>query len=294
VAPLETFSRLAIQRSQPSGIWLQTHSDGTDLGRLRTRWENFATCVHEYLHEITHPRFMAAAGNSTHAYEGFTEMFTKEVLQPMLPDSVPADVKLLVEGGTRPPRTFDSDVIPSYATPPDYAESLRKAEETRDSLRGPDRSTGRCSAQRDGGGNNAVKAAYFQGHVELLGLSPTAAGAAGPTRSRPDEVAVPEGVTTIAALAVASGLPPAEITAANPGLTDGAFPPTVRLPGCREHIVMGYSTAAPVESVAETRGQIAAQNGVTEAALDRANPGITARGGWGSLTAGTSILVPRR
>jgi hypothetical protein len=91
------------------------------------------------------------------------------------------------------------------------------------------------------------------------------------------------------------GVPPAELSTANPGLTDGAFPPTVRLPGCREHIVMGYSTAAPapVESVAETRAQIAAQNGVTTAMLDRANPDVAARGGWGTLPAGTSVLIPR-
>jgi hypothetical protein len=171
----------------------------------------------------------------------------------------------------------------------------RAAEEVRDGMRGPDRSTGRCSSQRDGGGNNGAKAAYFQGHVELLGLSPTAPGVAGPIRARADEVAVPEGVTTIAALSVASGVPPAEISTANPGLTDGAFPPTVRLPGCREHIVMGYSTTAPapVESVAETRAQIAAQNGVTTAMLDRANPGVAARAGWGTLPAGTSDLNPR-
>lgn len=294
---LEAYSRLAIARSQPSGIWLQTHSDGTDTDRLRRRWSNFQICVHEYLHEVTHPRFRAALGGSEHASEGFTEMFTREVLVPMLPDSVPDDARALVEGGaSRPFGVTDAVVIGSYQTPGDYLESLRRAEQTRDSLRGQPRSTGRCSSQEDPGGNNAVKAAYFQGHVELLGLSPTGAGAsAGPTRANPDEVAVPQGVSTIAELAVASGLTATELTAANPGLTDGAFPPTVRLPGCREHLVMGYRSpgAAGLESAVESRAQIAAQNGVTEATLDRANPGLAATG-WSTLVAGTSVLIPRR
>jgi hypothetical protein len=67
-------------------------------------------------------------------------------------------------------------------------------------------------------------------------------------------------------------------------------------------VIAGYATPpdyttsapAPAETAVETRGQIAAQNGVAEAVLDRANPGITARAGWGSLAAGTSILIPRR
>jgi hypothetical protein len=292
---LELFSRLSIARSVAAGVMLQTFpAADDDLNRLALRWSNFKICVHEYLHQATHPRFMQAMGRSPVAFEGFTEMFTREVLEPMLPHNIPDDVRALVEGGApRPFGATDEIVIGRYQSPPDYRESADRAEEIRGRLTGPSHKIGRCTSQRDPGGNNAVKAAYFQGHVELLGLAPSGTSA-GPTRERSDEVAVPEGVTTIEALALASGVPPDEIRRSNPGLTEGAFPATVRLPGCREHVVLGYtSPIATTESGIESRADIARMNGVTEADLERANPGITTSGGWSTLTAGIFILIPR-
>jgi hypothetical protein len=66
----------------------------------------------------------------------------------------------------------------------------------------------------------------------------------------------------------------------------------VVLPGCREHVIVeGRPTldvpAGPARI--ETPAQIAAQNGVTEADLRRANPAVN----WATLHDGDHILVPR-
>jgi hypothetical protein len=289
---LERVSRLRRAFHRSGEIWIQTYAARTREGRIQRRWESFQTAVHEYLHELCHPRFMAATDTSEHAFEGFTELFTREVLTPMFPNSVPSDVRSMVEGDDED-RSAPTQFNP-YQTPEGYLESLRKAERIYARLQGPEISTGHCSSRPDQGGNNALKAAYFQGHVELIGLAPTGTRA-GPVRASPDEVTVPEGVTTLDALSVASGLTVAEIRSANPSLGAGALPATLRLPGCREHIVTGYTSVneSRAETAVESRTQIAAMHGVAATALDRANPAVAARS-WTEMTAGMSILIPRR
>ena len=63
--------------------------------------------------------------------------------------------------------------------------------------------------------------------------------------------------------------------------------------GCREHLVVDATDATG--TVVEGRAQIAAQNGVSEADLVRANPGIAvdkATNQWATLTKGDRILIP--
>jgi hypothetical protein len=63
----------------------------------------------------------------------------------------------------------------------------------------------------------------------------------------------------------------------------------MRLPGCREHVVV--ASVEPWQGgdrAPETRLQIADQNGVLPADLDRANPGRD----WTTLQAGDRILIP--
>lgn len=138
-----------------------------------------------------------------------------------------------------------------------------------------------------------MKAAYFQGHVELLGLSPT--GAPGPTAADADEVEVPDRVTTIDELATASGVPAADIRSKNPGLASGGdltAGTKVQLPGCRLHVVVA-DAEDPAHVTAETPAMIARQHGIAVADLERSNPGITAATGWAQLTAGQRVLIPR-
>ena len=58
-------------------------------------------------------------------------------------------------------------------------------------------------------------------------------------------------------------------------------------PGCREHRVVTSSDATTTR--AEARAVIATQNGVTEAALTAANPGVN----WAALAANQIIIIPR-
>ncbi len=247
------------------------------------KWGAWKTLVHEYLHTLAHPVFEevenAGQVNSRIMKEGFCELFTKEVLLAELP-AAPGNVALrtAVEGGNYSPPT--PDIVGTY-DPGDYAEYLRHAENIRDTaIGGP-------------GGANAVKAAYFQGHVEFLGLDPHGNWATPASPGTTDLIGVPAGITTLAALATATGASEAEIRTANPGLTPGApLPASLNVPGCREHLVVEALNQVGTTIIgrqAETKAQIATQNGVTEAELDRANPSVN----WTSLTSGQRILIPR-
>ena len=135
-------------------------------------------------------------------------------------------------------------------------------------------------------GDNAVKSAFFQGHVEFLGLTPTGSTAAPVAVADRDLVSVPAGIATVADLAKAAHVSVADIVAANSGLSSGSpVSGTLHVPGAREHIVV---EAGPHGT--ETKQQIAEQNGITQAALDAANP----MAAWGSLDAGDRLLIPKR
>ena len=240
----------------------------------RARWGMWALLVHEYLHTLAHPTFSLAARGNRIMTEGFTEMFTKETLEAELPNA-PGNVALRteIEGGDfgAPP----AGIVPAYSAG-SYAEYLTRAENIRDTAIGPP------------GGENAVKAAFFQGHVEFLGLTPS--GAEAPARTGPpDQIAVPSGITTLSQLAAATGVSEAEIVAANSGFSPGdPLPAEMIVPGTREHIAVaarGFAGTIRVES----KAQIAAQNGVTESDLERANPGVN----WSALTEGQRILIPK-
>ncbi len=145
------------------------------------------------------------------------------------------------------------------------------------------------------GGENAVRAAFFQGHVELIGLQPSGAMAAPPT-SPADEVTVPAGISTIGDLATMTGVSEAALKRANPSLrapgATVAAGDTVRAPGCRFHVVVAaqgtlFGLVPLVQE--ETIDQIAAQNGVSPADLRRANPGLD----FTALAAGDRVLIPR-
>jgi hypothetical protein len=249
------------------------------LAERAKKWGTWRTLVHEYIHTLEHPASRIASQGNRIIKEGFCEMFTREVLVPLLPVAGnDAALRTEIEGadyGPPPP-----GIIPNY-NPGDYAGYLQQAEAIRDNAIG---GAGRA---------NAVKAAYFQGHVEFLGLTPAGALAPPAAPGSADLITVPAGIPTLAALAVATGVPEAVIRQANPALGPGPLPAQLRIPGCRYHVVveatpwhrgLGWRRDARVE----TRQQIATQNGVTPAALDLANPGLN----WGGLHAGDRVLIP--
>ncbi len=276
------------------GITLQSGFDpGADAQKAeRTqRWSVFKTAVHECLHLRAHPAFAAIQGNSPTLIEGFTEMFTEEVLNAVLPRASAGSEEALrrtVEGGVFTP--VDPTCIGAFQVAGEYAGDFANAKTIRD---------GNGTPAFPGVGADAVRAAFFQGHLEMIGLSPSgmlltgapAAGAARRTR-------IPTGMTGLDDLARRSGVARATIERDNAGITD-ALPADAVLAGCREHLVVAITTSNPTsgatDSGVETRAQIATQNGVSEADLVRANPDVAvdaATNGWPTLTGGQRLLIP--
>jgi hypothetical protein len=257
---------------------LSSYDPGADPKRaeLAQRWEIFQTATHESLHLRAHPAFVAAEQGRGTMKEGFVEMFTVATLNtdvlPRARGGVVEPLRRTVEGALSPAAP-DATLITNRVSPAQYAAHREQAERIRDGGTPPG------GAAHAGIGEAAVRAAFFQGHVEYLGLAPggaqlatlPAAGAAVKTR-------IPSGIAGLDDLAQRSGVLRATIERDNPGITD-ALPPAAVLAGCREHWVVA----------GETRANVAAQNGVSEADLVRANPDITA---WGALTAGQKILIP--
>ncbi len=239
-----------------------------------TRWSAWQILVHEYIHTLAHPAWDGAvsAGGGV-MNEGFCEMFTAEILDAQIATAgADAALRATVEGNATTPAPGPSILPTTYTSPTTYQADRQHAENIRTTA-----------------GANAVRAAYFQGHIEYLGLSPGGTPAA--PAAAADMCTVPRGVTTLAQLAAASGLTEAEIRAANSTVNFAAgMPIRVALPGAREHRVVGVFDRAARANVAETRAQIADQNGVSEADLVRANPGVA---DWTRLSDGDHVLVPK-
>jgi hypothetical protein len=135
------------------------------------------------------------------------------------------------------------------------------------------------------GASNAMKAVFFQGHIEYLGFDQAGSPLTAPAGTQ-DQIHLPATITTFAALATAVNVAEADLRTANPGVAE-PLTGQVHAPGCREHRVVTSSDSAGTS--AESRHVIATQNDVTEAALTTANPSVN----WTALTAGQIILIPR-
>lgn len=266
------------------GFTLQSSFDpggNRNRAELAQRWQIFKTATHESLHLRAHPAFVAAEQGRGTMKEGFVEMFTIATLNTdVLPRARAGSVEPLrqtVEGALSPPAP-DATLITNSVTPAQYAAHRAQAERIRDGGTPPG------ASPHAGVGEAAVRAAFFQGHVEYLGLAPTGAQLAGlPARGVAARTRIPGGVASLDDLARRSGVPRATIVRDNPGITD-ALPATAVLTGCREHWVVA----------GETRAKIAGQHGVSEADLVRANPDVPTdmANVWPALTVGQKILIP--
>lgn len=237
------------------------------------RWRGFRTIVHEYLHQVTHPQFEQAARLGKMDFriliEGFTQMYTGRVLRPVLEnlEGLPK-LRKQVEGGKYP---MPSPEVIGEFNNGDYAGHVEKAEAITEEI-----------------GENAAKAAYFQGHTEFLGLDEQGNWTE-PVNEGSDWIRVPVGIDSLADLAKATGVSEETIIGSNPDieLGDGAeLPEELHIPGCRDHIVIQVSDRYTTAS--ETKKQIAQQNGVKKSALKKANPGVD----WNNLEGGDHILIP--
>lgn len=254
-------------------------------------WAAWKTACHEYFHTLEHPVFGTAArgpaGGGRTMTEGFPEMFAMEVLLDKGKlAAAPSDAALVaaVEGGIYTPTT-DATLIGGY-DPGDYTDYVADAKRIRDTAIGGT------------GGDNAVKAAFFHGHVEYLGLSETGDRLAG--RTDPASMCEPKLFMSITELATGVGLTASAIVAANPGMSltpSSSVPNKLNLPGCRMHKVVEATDRAGGRK-SENLANIAAQHGVSEAQLRAANPFITRMGagrfGWDQLSTTQEVLIPKR
>jgi hypothetical protein len=281
--------RMTVSEADPTesgrGFTAQSRFDpGADRNRAEReqRWQIFATSTHESLHLREHPVFRTARRGRDTMQEGFTEMFTIATLNTDVLPRVRAGslepLRRTVEGVLSTP-TPDATLIVNRTTPPQYVDHRANAERIRDGGTPPG------GVAHAGIGEAAVRAAFFQGHVEYLGLAPDGSALATlPAAGAPVQTRIPAGISDLNDLAWRSGVPRATIERDNVGITD-ALPATAVLAGCREHLVVA----------GETRAQIARQNGVSEADLVRANPDVpldAATSGWPALVSGRRILIP--
>jgi hypothetical protein len=263
---------------------LSSFEPGADRDRseLGQRWEIFRTATHESLHLRAHPAFTAADQGRGTMKEGFVEMFTVATLNtdvlPRARAGTAEPLRRTVEGALSPAAP-DATLITNRVTPTQYVEHRAQAERIRDG------GTPAGGVVHAGVGEAAVRAAFFQGHVEYLGLAPAGAQLATlPAAGAPVLTRIPAGLTGLDDLAWRSGVPRTTIERDNPGITD-ALPAAAVLAGCREHWVVA----------GETRAKVARQNGVSEADLVRANPDIplnAATSEWPALAPGQKILIP--
>jgi hypothetical protein len=240
----------------------------------RRLWSIWHVAVHEYLHNLVHPAFEQSLSANN---EGFTEYFTKSLLRKIAPVAHQnSGLVRKVEGGFFSPPTTPT-IVGKYKTPKSYAADLAHVENVANIVPGRD---------------NAMRSAYFQGHTELLGINPRTHrfAVSPPATFDPTRVNVPAGITTVDDLAARTGASKREILSANPGLAAaGPLPARLRVPGTRQHRVVTTFTSTGAAGPSETADQIAAQNGVSVAALKRANPGVN----WATLAGGQFILIPR-
>ncbi|MEV7004863.1 hypothetical protein [Streptosporangium sp. NPDC051022] len=237
--------------------------------RQRFRWQFWKRIVHECIHTREHPRFAAARLGTAFDIplaEGFCEFFTKMVIDEVLatPETYRAGVE---ESGAAPGRGPDPNIYgpTPYAYKQEYAPMAQRVE----NLVGP------LSVEE-------LAAVFFQGHVELIGLSPRGVELAPLPDGMRGSVTVPEGVTTVEELAERTGVARGTLLEANPGVEADDLPPRMNVPGWWEHMLLVLP-----DGTRESPAQIAAQHGVTEQALRAANPGLR----WNELPDGFPVLV---
>jgi hypothetical protein len=179
------------------------------------RWKMWALLVHEYIHTLEHPAFEKARGANRILFEGFCEMFTEGVLRQWIPiaradgdGTLRGDVEGRDGKGNLWPG-FDPDFVDDYDAGA-YASYAKRAKNIRKVV---------------WGGENAMRAAFFQGHIELIGLAPSGKIAAAPVgpaapKGMRFHVVVASGKTVETAdqIATQNGVTTSELLKANPGV----------------------------------------------------------------------------
>lgn len=278
-ADLRLYDTFGFALSPEAGIVVPTSvnenfdntSDGStpSLAVRATQWDSFRILTHEYIHQLEHENIHHArqegSFNSRIIGEGFCELFTKEILTEVLP-TAHTDSSLIreVEGDVYDPPTTAAMVGTFNAG--SYADYLANAENIEAEI-----------------GSEAIRAAYFQGHVEYLGIDPEGEYI---TPQNGNVVQIPEGIETVPDLAIASGVDADTIRTLNniEGDQINMMIVALTLPGCSNHTVVTGHDSGKTETITD----IANQHGISEHRLQLANP-LT---DFTNLSTGQNVFIP--
>lgn len=207
----------------------------SDRGRAERdrKVDVFFKLVHEYVHVLEHPSIPAATAKSETVREGVAEYFTCQAIAACAawPEERHRELLRTIVGGAFPEeaerlRSFRQR-LRDYVPASDYADFHRDVTKAV-ALTGTD----------------GLPAAYFQGHIEYLGVLWSGSWIApvtesGGVRSLP----VPDGLRSLGDLHASTGLSENAIVGANPDTADAlwgggaAWPKQIFLPGFRPHLV---------------------------------------------------------
>ena len=272
------------------GVNIQPYTSGGSVAdKRRNRWDVFTTLIHEVMHVLEHPNYRRtrdSTGGSAQEIlkEGMPDVMRRDLwdgpgaLQARLATPALAPVRRQVEGSDFP---YDASVVHYHA---DYSMATDARAVVYGGPNGP------------GVGIANAKAAFFMGHTELLGLGAGTATQGGAslvgtanyaaTESADAEIFVVGAGENYADVQSRTNAPAGGIRdAANNVLAAGSpvAPGTrLRVPGIR----WVYSLRE------DTLADIARKNGVTEAALRRANGLPPPTPNSFRFAVGTRVLIP--
>jgi hypothetical protein len=249
-------------------------------------WDLFATFVHELLHLVTHPNYAAAAdriggGARDVLIEGMDDHFCRQVwasVRPRIAGDAP--LRQLVEAAFYTP----------VANAGDYAAGGAIDQRVYNHAYGSVAQADDIAAQV---GEANVRAAYFMGHVEAIGIGvgttgQTPVGTIGTWRPKglgePDIYVVRPGGESVGTIRTRTGAVVIRDAAGNTLVDDTlarAAGERLTIPALRWH------TTIPED----TRAQVANQHGITQAALERAN-NLPRAVGQTRFPVGTVLLIP--
>lgn len=245
--------------------WAGDESEVKSAAVAAKKWDTFVLLIHEYIHVLQHPLLPTATKRSVVVREGFCEYLAVKVTRHVgaFPAEKIQDLNLRITGQDHhwPSHTW----LPNYSPTADYAPFVERVTETIRTV-----------------GENAIYAAFFQGHTELLG---TAVNHAGKRYPMPPVTALPDGTRRLPFpvtsgrrgydwISRGTGIPAAKFAALNIDAdldqADGFVPDgmdlQITVPGFRAHRILRVA-----DDVGETWEQIARQNGTTVDELMRIN-----------------------
>jgi hypothetical protein len=248
--------------------------DETDGPAMQKKYDVFKHVIHEYIHLLEHPLITPITSQNITVCEGLCEWLTCQVISGLALDDTAIGTADYIKREQKLKdivQTIErADILQNY---PGRAQALGKylrqykpAANYAGFVESVEKVAAIC-------GDNGLRAAYFQGHLEYLGLSWAGYWLDGAEMASDGTRSIPaprdDNLSNIDRLASAIDLPRALIMKYNPELvlSAGAVPKRFFLPGYHGHLAIVVGD----DELAETWDQISAQHGVSVKRLREAN-----------------------